>query len=678
MAKRIEVSDLDIYYGGFKAVEGVNMTIEPPHGHGADRAVRLRQVDVPAHAQPDARGRARRPGRRARSSSTARTCTADAVDPVAVRRQIGMVFQRPNPFPTMSIYDNVAAGVKLNGGRMRKAAARRAGRALAARREPVGRGQGPARAPGLRPLRRSAAAAVHRPGDRRRAGRAADGRALLRARPDLHARDRGPDRTELKDAVHDRHRDPQHAAGRSGQRPDGVLQHRRYRQAGQADRDGRDAAGSSATRRSRPPRTTSRGGSANRFGSVGAPPYTVRMLADHIEIVGARENNLKDVIVRVPKRQITVFTGVSGSGKSSLVFDTIAAEAQRQLNETFTAFARNFLPRTGSRTSTRSRTCPPRSSSTRSGSAAARGRRSARSPTSTRCCGCCSRGRASRTSATRTRSRSTTRRACAPSARGSARSPRSTWTRSSTGRSRSTRAPSCIRTSRWAAGTCNIYVAVRLVRRRQAARRRITEDEWQQLLYGTGKVPVEWQGGKINATYEGLVDKFTRLYIKKDLGAMAERNREVFERYVTSQACPLCKGARLQPGGARGARSTATTSPSCSRWRRASWSRCCRACRPPVPPRRSLAALIDRVQQPGGHRARLPQPRPGDDDPLRRRVAADQDGAAPEQQPDRHDVHLRRAERRAARPRRAAAQRAAASSCATRATRCWSSSTTAT
>src|ERR1041384_2821874 len=71
------------------------------------------------------------------------------------------------------------------------------------------------------------------------------------------------------------------------------------------------------------------------------------MRSDHIEIVGARENNLKDVAVRVPKHLITVFTGVSGSGKSSLVFDTVAAEAQRQLNETFTAFARNFLPSYG-------------------------------------------------------------------------------------------------------------------------------------------------------------------------------------------------------------------------------------------------------------------------------------------------------------------------------------------
>ncbi len=66
---------------------------------------------------------------------------------------------------------------------------------------------------------------------------------------------------------------------------------------------------------------------------------------EFIEIKGARENNLKDVSLRIPKRQITIFTGVSGSGKSSIVFDTIAAEAQRLLNENFSMFVRNFLPR---------------------------------------------------------------------------------------------------------------------------------------------------------------------------------------------------------------------------------------------------------------------------------------------------------------------------------------------
>lgn len=65
----------------------------------------------------------------------------------------------------------------------------------------------------------------------------------------------------------------------------------------------------------------------------------------YIEIRGARENNLKNVSLKIPKHKITIFTGVSGSGKSSLVFDTIAAEAQRQLYENFSTFIRNLLPR---------------------------------------------------------------------------------------------------------------------------------------------------------------------------------------------------------------------------------------------------------------------------------------------------------------------------------------------
>ena len=62
---------------------------------------------------------------------------------------------------------------------------------------------------------------------------------------------------------------------------------------------------------------------------------------------GARVNNLKDVSVEIPKRRLTVFTGVSGSGKSSLVFDTIAAESQRLINETYSAFVQGFMPTLG-------------------------------------------------------------------------------------------------------------------------------------------------------------------------------------------------------------------------------------------------------------------------------------------------------------------------------------------
>src|SRR3954462_3507427 len=65
---------------------------------------------------------------------------------------------------------------------------------------------------------------------------------------------------------------------------------------------------------------------------------------DLIRVHGARENNLKDVSIEIPKRRLTVFTGVSGSGKSSLVFDTIAAESQRMINETYSSFVQGFMP----------------------------------------------------------------------------------------------------------------------------------------------------------------------------------------------------------------------------------------------------------------------------------------------------------------------------------------------
>src|SRR3954449_5153415 len=74
------------------------------------------------------------------------------------------------------------------------------------------------------------------------------------------------------------------------------------------------------------------------------PAPSVADRHDLIRVHGARENNLKDVSIEIPKRRLTVFTGVSGSGKSSLVFDTIAAESQRLINETYSAFVQGFMP----------------------------------------------------------------------------------------------------------------------------------------------------------------------------------------------------------------------------------------------------------------------------------------------------------------------------------------------
>ncbi|MCU1520862.1 MAG: excinuclease subunit UvrA, partial [Arthrobacter sp.] len=75
-----------------------------------------------------------------------------------------------------------------------------------------------------------------------------------------------------------------------------------------------------------------------------SPALHVADSHDLIRVQGARENNLKDISIEIPKRRLTVFTGVSGSGKSSLVFATIAAESQRMINETYSAFVQGFMP----------------------------------------------------------------------------------------------------------------------------------------------------------------------------------------------------------------------------------------------------------------------------------------------------------------------------------------------
>ena len=114
MAKRIDVSGLDVYYGDFKAVEDVSMTVQPrsvtafigPSGCG--KSTLLRTLNRMHEVVPGARVEGK-------VMLDDEDLYADGVDPVAVRRTVGMVFQRPNPFPTMSIYDNVAAGLRLNG-----------------------------------------------------------------------------------------------------------------------------------------------------------------------------------------------------------------------------------------------------------------------------------------------------------------------------------------------------------------------------------------------------------------------------------------------------------------------------------------------------------------------------------------------------------------------------------
>jgi len=131
MAKRIDVQNLDIFYGSFHAVEGVSMTVEPrtvtafigPSGCGKSTLLRtlnrMHEVIPGAHVK----GSVQLDGTE---------LYGQGVDPVAVRRVVGMVFQRPNPFPSMSIFDNVASGLRLNGVRNKQTLADAVERSLIA------------------------------------------------------------------------------------------------------------------------------------------------------------------------------------------------------------------------------------------------------------------------------------------------------------------------------------------------------------------------------------------------------------------------------------------------------------------------------------------------------------------------------------------------------------------
>src|SRR6185312_14114787 len=129
MAKRIEIRDVNIFYGAFHAVEEVSMTVEPrtvtafigPSGCG--KSTLLRSINRMHEVIPGAyvKGEIDLDGT---------NLYGTGVDPVAVRRVVGMVFQRPNPFPSMSIFDNVAAGLRLNGVKNKKVLAESVERSL--------------------------------------------------------------------------------------------------------------------------------------------------------------------------------------------------------------------------------------------------------------------------------------------------------------------------------------------------------------------------------------------------------------------------------------------------------------------------------------------------------------------------------------------------------------------
>ncbi|GHG02871.1 excinuclease ABC subunit A [Deinococcus piscis] len=262
---------------------------------------------------------------------------------------------------------------------------------------------------------------------------------------------------------------------------------------------------------------------------------------EFIEIAGARENNLQNVSLKIPKGKITVFTGVSGSGKSSLVFDTIAAEAQRQLNETFTAFVQGFLPHYGQPDvdEIAHLNAPIIIDQKRVGGGS-RSTVGTYTDISAVLRVLFSRAGVPSAGPAYAYSFNTPQGMC-PECEGIGRT-----TQLDLGRLLDRRLSlnggailhPDFKPGKWLWKT---YAMSGLFDNDKAIQD-YTEKELHDLLHGQDlKVSL----GEINMTYEGLVVRFDRMYLKKDAAAMSERSRAVFERFVTSQVCPVCAGGRL-------------------------------------------------------------------------------------------------------------------------------------
>lgn len=264
-----------------------------------------------------------------------------------------------------------------------------------------------------------------------------------------------------------------------------------------------------------------------------------------IRIVGARENNLKNVSVEVPKHIITVFTGVSGSGKSSLVFDTIAAESQRELNETFTSFARNRLPRYGQ---------PDADAIENLSTAIIINQRQLG-------------GNARSTVGTITDIYSLLRLLFSRVG-----TPWVGYSNTFSFNDPSGMCPDCEGIGRRLQVDLKALLDTSKSLNEGAIRHPAfavngwfwklyansglfdndkkladyTDRERHTFLYGTeGKVALDWKGGQINSNFEGLMNKFDRLYLRKEPDEMSAKNRASFDRVVSSGVCRTCNGKRL-------------------------------------------------------------------------------------------------------------------------------------
>ncbi|SKC13882.1 ATP-binding cassette domain-containing protein [Dyadobacter psychrophilus] len=267
------------------------------------------------------------------------------------------------------------------------------------------------------------------------------------------------------------------------------------------------------------------------------------MNQEFIEIRGARENNLKNVSLRIPKRKITIFTGVSGSGKSSIVFDTIATEAQRQLNENFSMFIRNFLPKYAQ----------PHADAIENLSMAI--------VVDQRRLG----GNSHSTLGTITDISPVLRllfsRVGHPhignSNAFSFNDPQGMCPEcNGIGKKMGVVADSFLDMSKSLnEGAVQVPVFATWEKSSYASSgffdndkklSDFTNEEMDLLLYGKNlKFKLQIGGGTMNATYLGIIEKFEKSYIKRDIKTLSERTQKTVAPYIALRPCPSCNGARL-------------------------------------------------------------------------------------------------------------------------------------
>ncbi len=260
-----------------------------------------------------------------------------------------------------------------------------------------------------------------------------------------------------------------------------------------------------------------------------------------IEVRGARENNLKNVSLNIPKQQITVFTGVSGSGKSSLVFDTIAAEAQRQLNETFTAFVQGFLPHYGQPDVEHIEhlNAPIIIDQKRVGGGS-RSTMGTYTDIAVLLRLLFSRVGQPAAGPAYAFSFNTPQGMC-PECEGIGKTVQVDLAKLFD-RSKSLNGGAILhpefKVGKW---MWKMYSLSGLFDNDKPLQE-YSDEELHALFYGAD---LKVSFGEFSSNYEGVVERFTRMYIKKDAAAMSDRNRTVFEAFTNSQTCPLCRGARL-------------------------------------------------------------------------------------------------------------------------------------